>query len=308
MNRHDAISNLSQSVPLVIERLNSFSRRVLLLRGGERIGSGLGLLLEALWGFCTNKLLGPSGIEIAWLGHQYNDFACLEAGAEWNNGTRAGEFFRVEVKSMNIQAEESKGHFDQLVEEIGEYDQLLILLWEWRRNADLGENPIVLDYFFRNARKVAELRDRLHVARGGSFVDRASCPDGCAPRNCTHHGEPLNEAGKRERKPGPESRRVSGTTLFASNFGGLVRMLKSNSDAARQEFVDLRRSDDTMHDYITFIHRNFPSEEFNQYPFDFWVRVAESLGLSVAGLSKKEVVEKVRTRRNYMSVLRTTPA
>ena len=52
---------------------------------------------------------------MGWLAeHEYNDYACLEMDCEWNPKTREGEFFRIEAKSMNLDADESKGHFDEL--------------------------------------------------------------------------------------------------------------------------------------------------------------------------------------------------
>ena len=81
-------------------RLNEFSARVLRTRGG-RIGSGMGAVIEALWGFFVNQILledAKCRIELAWMyGHEYNDFACIGRGVEWHPETRAGELDRKSV-------------------------------------------------------------------------------------------------------------------------------------------------------------------------------------------------------------------
>ena len=233
-----AASNLTKTVaPAVRTDINQLTKKVFRTRGG-RLGSGMGLLLEALWGYYTTDRLArraDNRLEMAWLvDHSYNDFACLHMDFQWDPQTRAGELFRVEAKSMNMGAEESKAHFDELAHNILTDDLLVVLVWRWTSLDNDNKRcwPCVLDIFVGRALPIAHLRDALHIARGGTFVDRASCPDRCSPDNCTHHGEPLNSNGSRERPSGPKARR-RGTATHAANFGGLVRMLKARRGNAR---------------------------------------------------------------------------
>ena len=113
--KKDAFDLVARSSPVACGRLNLFSSQVLRTRGG-RVGSGMGGLLEALWGYCANSVLYDSHtnqFELAWFpGHQYHDFACLNLNGEWDPETKHGELFRIEAKSMNFGADESKAHFD----------------------------------------------------------------------------------------------------------------------------------------------------------------------------------------------------
>jgi hypothetical protein len=124
------------------------------------------------------------------------------------------------------------------------------------------------------------------------------------PEVCKHHGEPLNASGKRERLSGPESTRPSAKVSYAANFGGLVRMLKTNSEAARRIFREVRATDSVAHDYISFIHRNFPDEEKNQYLAAEWKQAARLMGINITGLSIQEVIHQVRSVSNYQDALR----
>lgn len=277
------------------DRINQFSAQVLQTRGG-RIGSGMGSLLEALWGYNVNCVLRERGgelaqVEIGWFpDHDYNDFACIRRNAEWDPTTRRGELLRIEAKSMNMGADESKGHFDEIIECLCPSDLLLVLVWSWDAIDECRVSPRIRDHYIGPARVIATLRDRLHVARGGRFVDRADCPDGCAPEQCKHHGEPLNADGKRERKSGPSSCRGENVS-YAANFGGLVRMLKTSSSEARHVFRKLRKSEPEIHRYISFLHRNFPDEEANQYSATEWKLVARALGvLPSRPVSKEELI------------------
>lgn len=290
------------------ESINRLTRRVFTTRGG-RIGSGMGILLEGLWGYFTNRVLASlesdaGSCEIGWIaGHEKNDFACVERGADWKPDTREGELFRVEAKSMNLGADESKGHFDELAKNIGENDLLVVLLWRWTPLDDVRVFPYVEDYFVGQALSIALLRDTLHLARGGSFVESGACPDGCGP-GCGHVGEPINASGKRERKSGPEATRGANVS-FAANFGGLVRMLKTNSAAAATELKRLRRSNAVIHEYVSFIHRALPNEEKNQYSTTDWRLVAEAASLSPNGMSKSELVDTIRNQvPSYQDLLR----
>lgn len=291
-----------------IDQINGLLSTVFVTRGG-RVGSGLGLLLEGLWGFYINQALYEHGFEVAWrASHDYNDYACIDLGETWDPEDRSTELLRVEAKSMNLGADESKGHFDELADVIGSEDLLLVLLWEWVE-ADRTETvcPAVIDYFVGSARRIAYLRDQLHLRRGGWFVDRNACPDNCDPQSCLHHGEPINSSGVRERKSGPDSS-VAGKTQFQANFGGLVRMLKTRSNEARQTFRQIRRDDDVAHEYISFIHRNLPAEELNSYLTSEWrAAVQELLGLDGSRRSAQECQHLLRTKTEgyaYMEWLR----
>jgi hypothetical protein len=303
-----AFEEVIAATPVACQEINDFARKVFLTRGG-RMGSGMGVLLEALWGYYVDKgrparEAGNEGWEIGWLPqHEYNDFACLRCGSIWDAATKQGELLRVEAKSMNCDAEESKGHFDELIGKLGPLDLLLVLVWAWKPADRDRVYPRIQDHFIGPAHPIAQLRDELHLARGGSFVSATSCPDGCDPRQCVHDGEPLNASGKRERLSGPESCRPSTKTSCAQNFGGLLRMLKTASPHARRVFRRLRAEDDVVHRYIGFIHRNFPKEEA-QYRASDWMRVAEALGVETGRLSREQVIAEVRRYPDYMEKLR----
>ena len=301
---YDQIAEISN---LACERMNSFSSTILKTRGG-RIGSGMGALLEALWGYMMNQMILEAGTldcEIAWFpDNQYNDFACIRRDAEWNPNSRESEYFRIEVKSMNIGADESKAHFTALQKELERNDALLILVWEWKPIDSVHFSPIVVDSFFDRAYGVAALRDALHIARGGSFVDAAHCPDGCLPQLCSHAGEPLNAAGKRERVTGPQSARPSQKVSYAANFCGLVRMLKTDKEQARKVFRTIRRENPIADHYISFIHRNFPDEEKNQFTIHELRKAAGALGIEKAKQSKDALYALIRSHSGYQALLR----
>lgn len=236
LSAHEAADKIKASNLEVVRRINEFTEATFRTRGG-RMGSGMGLLLEGLWGYHMSAVLDPFGIEIAWIpDDQYNDYACADVAEVWDPHTRAGELLRVEAKTMNLGADETKGHFAELARNIGEDDLLLVLVWRWTSTNQVVDRvwPKVEDVFVDRAKPIAKLRDELHLARGGSFVDRATCPDGCAQSLCQHHGEPLNANDKRERLQGPESTRPSAKVAFAANFGGLKRMLGTRGAIAER--------------------------------------------------------------------------
>jgi hypothetical protein len=232
--------------------------------------------------------------------HRYNDFACVQFDQPWDPAPdrRSGELFRIEAKSMRLGADESKGHFDELRHELGERDLLLVLLWEMEELDPKHSYPRIVDHFIGSARSIAALRDQLHIARGGRFVDRVHCPAGCSPSQCSHHGEPLNAAGNRERRKGP------GKSDPRANFGGLVRMLGADDPSARNVLRHLRATDDEVHRYVSFVHRNYPRKELTLYRHEDWVRAASALRIGVSRLSPKKVIAKVRERADYMGALR----
>lgn len=301
-----AFATIAASSQAACEQINSFSSQVLLTRGG-RVGSGMGGLLEALWGYYSNVVLSErEGVnyEIAWFpSHQFHDFACVFIDLAWNPDTKDGELFRIEAKSMNYGADESKAHFDVLQEELDDYDALLLLVWDWADVDSQRRYPKILDSFFGPASPIAKLRDALHLARGGTFVNRLDCPDNCAPHTCTHHGEPLNESGKRERLSGPDSCRPSARVSYAANFGGLVRMLKTRRSEARRTFRRLRREDAISKRYIDFIHRNYPNEERNHYSRGEWNLVAQQLGINPSGRDLADLHKEIRTDSRYSELI-----
>lgn len=246
-------SQLRSAEAEIRARINAFTLKTFRCRGG-RLGSGMGNLLEALWGFYSREVLSettPGEYEVAWIvDHAYNDFALLDATKSWDPATHAGECLRIEAKSMNLGADEAKGHFDALAAEIAEDDLLLILVWRW---SDIGGGlvfPEVVGEFVGPAREVAELRDALHIARGGFFVTAGACPD-CRSSSCPHVGEPLNSNGNRERLSGPPSAR-SKTVGSAANFGGLVRMTKARGAAANAVLAEQLKFP-VRREYIEFV-------------------------------------------------------
>jgi hypothetical protein len=275
---------LQADAPRVIAEINAFTSETFKTRGG-RLGSGMGSLLEAMWVYYMNRILQNEGglareCELAWLqDHEPADFACLFRGAEWEPSSRKGELFRIEAKSMNVGVDEAKGHFANLVGETQEHDQLLVLIWSWTSLENKYFWPKIHDYFLGPALPIIHARDTLHLVRGGGFVGRAKCPDGCTVPECTHDGEPLNAAGKRERRSGPKSCKPANVE-YAANFGGLVRMLKTDNDEARKQFRKLRKSDDVIHRYISFIHEHFPAEEVNQYRKAEWQAALKALDVA----------------------------
>lgn len=250
----DAADFIRNETPYVVDVINEFMAATFTTRGG-RLGSGMGLLLEGLWGYHMSNAIAGHGIEIAWIADDmYNDYACVDIDADWDPTTGAGELFRIEAKSMNLGADESKAHFAELISGIDSNDLLLVITWRWE---PLGfrVHPKIVDVFIERAHPIAELRDQLHLARGGSFVDPYNCPDGCNPQLCQHAGEPLNAAGKRERLSGPESARPSQRVSFAANFGGLFRMIGVRDASSRRLLDQIRESSREADDYVAFVNR-----------------------------------------------------
>jgi hypothetical protein len=248
---HSAAEKVITTTHSAIEAVNDFTRKTFVTRGG-RIGSGMGSVVEALWGFHINRILkADDGIdyELGWIyGHEYNDFACVLTDQEWNPETKQGELFRIEVKSMVASADESKAHFDRLQHEFADDELLAVFLWDWKQLKKDSRNvyPAILDYFVGYALPIAELRDLLHLDRGGTFVESGP-----------HKGEPLNASGMRERRTGPESAKGSGVS-YAANFGGLLRMLGSRGRKGKEILKKEHASDATKARFIDFMARNFP--------------------------------------------------
>lgn len=294
----------------VINAINDFTSRTFVTRGG-RLGSGMGSLIEAMWVYYMNQVLFNDGgisreCEIGWLqDHEPADYACLYRGVEWLPNTKQGELFRIEAKSMNVGVDEAKGHFTNLIDETDTYDQLLILIWNWEDIGNYYSYPKILDYFIGNSRDIIQLRDTLHLARNGSFVQSGACPDGCDILVCSHVGEPLNSEGARERRSGPITRKPP-RVEYAGNFGGLVRMIKTNNDYARQQFRQARRSSSTIHRYISFIHENFPNEELNHFKRQEWEEACIYIANIDPKLLTKEQIRNAisQTNNNYRDILK----
>jgi hypothetical protein len=255
---------------------------------GGRAGSGFGSILEVEWGDEVARRLrdsaaeldAPAALELAWMTENgYNDFALIDdtlgAAGYWTPENRVGEVLRVEVKSMALGATEPKAHFDALASEIGPHDLLVVLMWRWDDvpNRPGRVRPLVVDTWVGSALAIAELRDALHVARGGTFVTADTCLDRCG-RSCPHVGEPLNSKGTRERLSGPRAS-VTGDATHAANFGGLVRMLKVRS--ASIGVLAAACANDTARDFVDFIHTYLPDEELHAFPRPLWSEAARLL-------------------------------
>lgn len=292
-----------------VERINDFSEQTFQTRG-ERAESGMGQLIEALWGYYVNSQLKRSEheqYELAWLPHQYNDFACLERDAEWNpDRGRSNELLRIEAKTMYMDADESKGHFEGLIKNIEDNDLLLVMLWRWEEVDEYRASPHIEDVFIDRAKPLAKFRDDLHLARGGDFLDPSDCPDCADAESCVHAGEPLNSAGNRERIHGPEGLKPSGSS-YGANFGGLVRMLGTSSDKAKETYDYWRANNQVVDKYITFIHSNFPQKEGQRYNTDEWKEVAKEMDIPIRSSdNKSDIVDKIKDSPNYQEVLKET--
>lgn len=295
--------------PDVVDKINKFCADVLTTRGG-RLGSGMGGLIEALWGYFTNKTLWRNehtkGIEIGWIAdHEYNDFACILTDSNWDESTRQGELFRIEAKSMNIDVEESKGHFDELKGNLTNGELLIVLLWNWESVGNSNRVcPKITDSFIDHALPIAELRDELHLMRGGYFNSISNCKEKskCDCSNeCLYDGEPINSRGVKERRAGPPSAR-SAKVEYAANFGGLIRMLKTSSDEMRNCLFRHYQNNKVAKRYISFIHRNFRKEEKNTFKKIHWQNLANSKG--VESNSIDEIQSLLRERNiDYHSSL-----
>lgn len=245
---------------VAVDAVNGFTKQVFHTRGG-RIGSGMGSVVEALWGFHLNHILEVNlPYELGWIyGHEYNDFACILRDEDWSPETKEGELFRVEVKSMVASADESKAHFDRLQHELADNELLVVFLWDWTPVSAQARNvyPAILDYFVGYALPIAEIRDVLHIERGGSFVQENRCPDCRDIQQCSHVGEPLNASGVRERRSGPEASKGPNVS-YAANFGGMLRMLGSRGGDGKALLKREYHSDPTKARFIDFMARNFP--------------------------------------------------
>ena len=81
-------------------------------------------------------------------------------------------------------------------------------------------------------------------------------------------------------------------------------MLKTSSADARKVFKEARASDDVAHAFISFMHKNFPSEEENCYLAKDWKDAAATLGIDLEKLSRETIIAKVHEFPEYMDALR----
>ena len=82
-------------------------------------------------------------------------------------------------------------------------------------------------------------------------------------------------------------------------------MLKTDNDDARKTFRQLRRKNDVVNEYISFIHHCYPSEEVNQYKKAEWLALLKVLGVAANNISAAEANALLRrTVNNYQEHLR----
>lgn len=297
---HDRILSLA---PGVDRRITDFCFDVLETRGG-RLGSGMGTLLEALWGYFMNQALlqtpEDKRLQIAWIqNHEYNDFACVWRSSPWNPDTGANELLRIEIKSMVRAADEPKAHFDVLQSELTDQHILVVLVWDWAVKDHKTQTiyPYIAEGFCHNAAPLARFRDALHLARGGSFVTPDTCPErqaescSCRQGSCHYEGEPLNASKSRERLSGPPSAKPAGST-HAQNFGGMKRMVAAQQLEAKRTRLRLRSECPVVDQYMRFLYRNLPDLEETHYTSEWSLLYSSATGQKPS--SKKDAVEWVR--------------
>ncbi len=204
---------------------------------------------------------------IAWMSENaYNDFAVVRNDVKWIPKDKIGELFRIEAKSMFVEADEPKGHFDRTASEIGDREQLLVIVWKWSAPNHRGlRHPVITDQYLGRAKPIAEYRNLLHQLRGGWFIgDKGTrdehCPDKCTSKPCGHFGEAINAHGVRERRSGPNARKGTGSASYANNFGGLVRMLAisgaENKERARRYLLE----NPVAMEFVEFMYRTLPNK------------------------------------------------
>lgn len=82
-------------------------------------------------------------------------------------------------------------------------------------------------------------------------------------------------------------------------------MIKTDNENARNKLREIRRENLVADEYISFIHRNYPNEEKNQYTVEELRKVANILGISHIGLTKDDLYTAIRKIPNYQEELRT---
>jgi hypothetical protein len=217
--------------PLVIEKLNKFFSETFLVDFTE-INYGhstrFGILFEAMWGYYMKEELNSIGYSLKWIcKNQYNDFYIED---------EHGSFVcNVEVKTLCLNSDESKSHFDAIQSEIHATDLLFVSAWKWDIFDKLMKPNIVKSGYF-SSKNISCMRDELHILRGGNFVG----------------GEPINVSGYRERITGPEENKPPKVNHMA-NFGGLVRMLGVRSKESKNKLQEFYDNNSDCRSYIDFI-------------------------------------------------------
>jgi hypothetical protein len=80
-------------------------------------------------------------------------------------------------------------------------------------------------------------------------------------------------------------------------------MLKTDNENARKTFRKIRAEAPIAHEYISFIHRNFPDEELNQYTLAEWRAVASHVGIDAQ--SRRDILSELKgIVPEYQNVLR----
>jgi hypothetical protein len=215
----------------VIEKLNEFFSETFLVDSSE-INYGhstrFGILFEAMWGYYMKEELQSLGYMLKWIcTNQYNDFYITDT---------CGNFIcNVEVKTLCLNSDESKSHFDALQSEIHDSDLLFVSAWKWDVIGELMK-PLVVKSEYFSSKSIAFMRDQLHVLRGGKFIKE----------------EPVNVSGYRERISGPEENKPPKVSHMA-NFGGLVRMLGTRSKESKNKLQEFYDNDSDCKSYIDFV-------------------------------------------------------
>ena len=113
--------------PIIIEKLNQFFSETFLVDSSE-INYGhstrFGILFEAMWGYYMKEELKSLGYMVKWIcRNQYNDFYISDL---------LGNFIcNIEVKTLCLDSDESKSHFDALQSELLDTDLLFVSAWKW---------------------------------------------------------------------------------------------------------------------------------------------------------------------------------
>lgn len=217
--------------PKVIEKLNKFFSETFLVDSSE-INYGhstrFGILFEAMWGYYMKGELETLGYMVKWIcRNQYNDFYITDLLDNF--------ICNIEVKTLCLDSDESKSHFDALQSELLDTDLLFVSAWKWDVHDDLMKPKITESKFFVS-KEIAVMRDELHILRGGNFVKE----------------EPINASGYRERLSGPDENKPPKITHMA-NFGGLVRMLGTKSKISKVKLQEYYDSGGTCKEYIDFV-------------------------------------------------------
>ena len=215
----------------VVEELNQFFSETFLVDSVE-INYGhstrFGILFEAMWGYYMKKELESFGHSLKWIcKNQYNDFYITD--------DKENFVCNIEVKTLCVNSDESKSHFDAIQSELLNTDLLFVSAWKWNIN-NTSMSPCVTKSEYFLSKNIAKMRDDLHILRGGSFINN----------------EPINASGFMERITGPENNKPLKISHM-SNFGGLVRMLGTKSKNSKQKLEEYYQHDVECKNYINLV-------------------------------------------------------